>query len=134
MMGAVDREAQSVTRPRNLWSSLAVQAAAFAYMAVCVSLLWKNNLLLLGAMSAECVVVLGLWHDRLDLSFFLVIGVLGTLAELLFVHSGAWQYANPTVLGMPVWFPVAFGTTGLIGGRMARTLAALWEGARRSQT
>ncbi|MCL6430215.1 MAG: hypothetical protein K6V36_05055 [Anaerolineae bacterium] len=130
----MDREAQSMNRRRSLWGDLAVQFAAFVYMAVCVSLLWRNNLLLLGAMSAECVVVLALWHDRLDLSFFLVIGVLGTLAEALFVYSGVWRYANPSVLGVPVWFPVAFGTTGLIGGRMARTLAALWGEVRRSST
>ncbi len=123
----MDGEAQSMNRAKSLWISLAVQSAAFLYMAACVSLLWRNNLLLLGAMSAECVVALALWHDRLDLSFFLVIGLLGALAEALFVHSGVWQYANPTVLGIPVWFPVAFGTTGLIGGRMARTLAALWD-------
>ncbi|MDI7277632.1 MAG: hypothetical protein QME94_16765 [Anaerolineae bacterium] len=114
-------------RRAGLWSAFVVQLLAFLYMTICVSLLWRDNLLLLAAMSAECLAVLALWHDRLDLSFLLVIGVLGTMAEALFVHCGVWRYANPTLLGVPVWFPVAFGTTGLVGGRLARTLAALWE-------
>jgi hypothetical protein len=69
------------------------------------------------------------WYDRLDLSFLLVIAVLGSLAEAVFVHFGVWYYANPTFLGVPLWFPFAFGTTGLIGGRLARTLTGIWEKA-----
>jgi hypothetical protein len=30
---------------------------------------------------------------------------------------------------MPVWFPLAFGTTGLIGSRLARTITELWDRA-----
>jgi len=78
---------------------------------------------------AECLAMLTLWHDRLDVSFFLIIAVLGSLAEAVFVHSGVWRYANPTLLGVPLWFPVAFGTTALIGKRLVCTITGMWEGA-----
>jgi uncharacterized membrane protein YoaT (DUF817 family) len=104
--------------------------AAFVLLIASVLLLWKNNPLLLATMLVECLLALARWHERIDVSFFLVIAVFGTLAEVLFVRVGIWQYANPTLLGVPLWFPLAFGTTGLIGGRLARTIAGLWERER----
>jgi uncharacterized membrane protein YoaT (DUF817 family) len=106
---------------------LAVEMAAFLVLVSCVSILWRYNLLLLALMAVECGVALAAWHTRIDICFFLVIAVLGSLAEAVFVHFGVWEYANPTLLGIPIWFPLAFGTTGLIGGRLARTMAAIWE-------
>ena len=108
---------------------LVVEFAAFSLIVASVSLLWRNNLLLSVVALVECLAGLALWHDRLDLSFFLIIAVLGSLAEAVFVHFGVWHYANPTFLGVPLWFPLAFGTTGLIGGRLARTITAMWDQA-----
>jgi uncharacterized membrane protein YoaT (DUF817 family) len=113
----------------TLWAGLIMELAAFTVLVGSVTLLWRDNLLLFIVALAECLIGLGLWHDRLDLSFFLVIAVLGSLAEAVFVHFGVWYYANPTLLGVPLWFPLAFGTTGLIGGRLARTLTGIWKKA-----
>jgi hypothetical protein len=108
---------------------LALALLAFCVLVVTVSSLWTNNLLLTLLMLVEFAAVLSRWHDRRDLSYLLVIGGMGSLAEAVFVRSGAWHYANPTFLGIPMWFPVAFGSAGVIGGRLARTIAALWEEA-----
>jgi hypothetical protein len=75
-------------------------------------------------------VALALWHEQHDVSFFLVLAVFGTLAEMAFTHSGVWQYANPTFLGIPLWFPLAFGTAGLAGQRLARSTTQVWEAQR----
>lgn len=117
---------------RRLLTELVTEVAAFALLVASVVLLWRNNLLLLVVAFVECVTALVLWHERRDLSFFLVIAVLGSIAEVIFVQFGVWNYTNPTCLGVPVWFPLAFGTTGLIGGRLARTIAGIWERASRS--
>jgi len=116
-----------LTDLKQRWSELGLAIVAFLALILAVSSLWRNNRLLTFLMLGEFVVVLGLWHDRRDLSFLLVIGGMGSLAEAVFVRSGAWSYTNPSFLGIPMWFPIAFGTAGLIGGRLARTLAALWE-------
>lgn len=118
---------------KELLTELLVALIAFSVLAASVALLWRDNGLLLLVALAECLVALALWHNRLDVSFFLVIAVLGSLVEAVFIRSGAWHYANPTLLGVPPWFPFAFGTTGLIGGRMAQTLTGLWDAARPSQ-
>ena len=111
----------------SLWIELAVEVGAFAVLVTCVASLWEYNLLLLVLMAVECGIALALWHTRIDICFFLVIAVLGSLAEAVFVYFGVWEYANPTILGVPIWFPLAFGTTGLIGGRLARTMTSIWD-------
>lgn len=103
---------------------------AFVLLISCVMLLWRNNLLLSVVMLVACAIALALWHERIDVSFFLVIALLGTLAEITFVRVGVWRYANPTLLGIPMWFPLAFGTTGLIGGRLARAMVDVWDRQR----
>jgi uncharacterized membrane protein YoaT (DUF817 family) len=115
---------------KSLWIELGTELSFFVVLESCVALLWRNNVLLLAIAAVICVVALARWHSRLDICFFLVIAVLGSLAEVLFVKFGGWQYANPTWFGVPVWFPLAFGTTGLIGGRLARTLNSIWDKAR----
>ena len=119
-----------MTLSKRLWMDLAMECAAFAVLVTTVSLLWRDNVLLCVVALAECLAALALWHDRLTVCFFLIIGGLGTAAEAVFVQVGVWSYTNPTVLGVPLWFPVAFGTTGLIGSRLAQTLAAMWEQRR----
>jgi hypothetical protein len=114
---------------RSLWIELGTEMTFFIVLEGCVALLWRNNALLLVVAAAICAVALARWHSRLDICFFLIIAVLGSLAEIAFVLSGGWIYTNPTWIGVPVWFPLAFGTTGLIGGRLARTLSAIWDKA-----
>jgi hypothetical protein len=58
------------------------------------------------------------------MALFFVIAVLGSLAEVVFVHFGVWRYSNPTLLGIPAWFSVSFGIAGVAGYRLAGTLAA----------
>jgi hypothetical protein len=114
---------------KELWRELGVELAAFCVLVSSVVLLWRHNPLLFLVALVESLVALGLWHERHDISFFLVIAVLGSLAEAVFVHFGVWHYANPTLLGVPLWFPLAFGTTGLIGQRLARTITGIWDEA-----
>jgi hypothetical protein len=118
---------------KQLWYELMVELAVFSLQVASIVLLWRNNLLLFVVMLVECLIALSLWHERYDLSFFLLIAGLGSLAEAVFVCFGVWQYANPTFLGMPLWFPLAFGTSGLIGERLARTITGIWEKASPSR-
>jgi uncharacterized membrane protein YoaT (DUF817 family) len=103
------------------------EAAVFGLLVASIGLLWKNNLILFAVVLVEGAFVLTLWHDRYDLACFLLTAVFGSAAEVAFVSFGVWRYANPSLLGIPLWFPVAFGTAGLIGGRLVRSIATLWE-------
>ena len=115
------------------WSGLVSELAAFSLLVTSIGLLWRDNMLLFIVILLEGMVALGFWHDRYDLSVFLVIAVLGSLAEAVFVHSGVWRYANPTLLGVPLWFPVAFGTAALIGKCLVCTITGMRERASPSR-
>jgi hypothetical protein len=47
------------------------------------------------------------------------------MAEVVFVRFGVWQYANPSCLGVPIWFPIAFGLARLVGQRLSVTIMAM---------
>ena len=118
---------------KQLRNELVRELAAFSLLETSIVMLWRNNLLLFIIVLVESLAVLSLWHNRYDWIFFLVMAVLGSVAEAVFVHFGVWRYGNPTFLGVPLWFPLAFGTAGLIGGRLVRTITEMWE-ARPTRT
>lgn len=113
-------------RPSNL-RELILEITAFALLQGSIVLLYRNNGLLLGVLLIEALVALRLWHEPHDVSFFLIIAVLGSVAEAIFAQFDVWRYANPTALGVPLWFPVSFGLAGLIGQRIVHTILALWQ-------
>jgi uncharacterized membrane protein YoaT (DUF817 family) len=111
-----------VNASKRFWSGLFLELGMFSILTASIGLLWRDNLSLLMAVIVQASISLLFWHDRFDAHFFIVITVFGTIAELAFVHFGVWQYANPTLLGIPVWFPPAFGTAALTAERLVRTM------------
>jgi hypothetical protein len=117
----------SLTAPSSpRWRGLLTELEAFSLLVAFIVLLWRDNLWLFLVVLVEGLVVLGVWHDRGDLCFFGGMAVLGSVAEVVFVHFGVWRYANPTFLGIPLWFPLAFGVAVLLLGRLFRTFTELW--------
>ena len=112
---------------KQLLKELCMEFSVFSVLVAGIVLLWEDNLILFFVVSIEGVAALSLWHDRYDLIFFSVIAVLGSAAEVVFVFFGVWQYANPTILGAPLWFPLAFGICGLVGERLVQTIDTIWE-------
>jgi hypothetical protein len=112
---------------RQLFIDLFWELVAFFILVSSIAFLWQSNLFLLTTVIIQCLVILWFWHERYDVTFFVVISVFGTIAEGAFVRSGIWHYNNPTFYGIPLWFPVAFGTTALISQRLALTLTDIWN-------
>ena len=105
---------------------LAVELAAFAALAAAI--ITTHACAIGGGLAAVAIVAVGVllaWHSRRDLLFFLVVAVTGTAAELVFVRFGVWAYAHPARLGIPAWFPIAFGTAAVIGARMVVTFESI---------
>ncbi|NLH22819.1 MAG: hypothetical protein GX463_11745 [Methanothrix sp.] len=49
--------------------------------------------------------------------------VLGPVCEALPVAAGAWSYAQPDVLGLPLWLPLAYALFAVLVAYGARSLA-----------
>ena len=43
----------------------------------------------------------------------LLIGLLGPIAEIIAISSGAWNYALPQVGGVPIWLFLLWGIAGI---------------------
>ncbi|MGZ8879778.1 MAG: hypothetical protein ACXW1N_05595 [Halobacteriota archaeon] len=101
---------------------LATEGVLFSVLAVTIVVLQSSSVYALFVLLAIAFTTLAVWHDRYDCWSFLVVAVFGTCADVFFVHYGVWHYSNPDVFGIPLWFPVAFGTSALIGVRLIRTI------------
>jgi uncharacterized membrane protein YoaT (DUF817 family) len=104
--------------------ALAQGVAAFSLEVVTIIVLYRHNLVLLVVLCLETLVALRVWATRDDRVAFLLTGLVGSLAEAVFVRAGVWQYANPSLLGLPIWFPVSFGLAGAIALRLVRSVLA----------
>ena len=108
---------------REARKDLALTVIAFGVLVLSIVRWWANNALLGLVILVQNLIALRIWHRRKNLLCFATTAVIGTLAELAFVASGAWAYANPTVLGLPFWFPLSFGQAGLLAYETVDLLA-----------
>jgi uncharacterized membrane protein YoaT (DUF817 family) len=111
------------------WIELSKEVIVFSVLTASIVFLWRDNLLLLTVVSLEAAVALIFWHRLHDFCFFLITAFVGTLVEIIFVHSDVWSYANSTFLGIPAWFPPAFGTSALVGQRLVNTVVSMLRGS-----
>jgi len=118
---------------KSLWGELAQEVVLFSGLAVAIVLLQGSSALALTVLMVFALATLALWHDLFDRWSFFIVAVFGTCAEVFFVHFGVWRYANPDVLGIPLWFPVAFATAGLIGTRLIRTVTLTRKLSKKSR-
>ena len=87
-----------------------------------VSLLWARPGILFLACFAITGIMLIRWHTRTDLAVYLVVALLGTLADLLAVSRGAWAYGTAEK-SVPSWLPLLWGIVGLLIKRISKGLA-----------
>ncbi len=66
-----------------------------------------------------------LWREKEDIYFFTVGFIIGPFVEVISIYFGVWKYANPTVLGMPIWLPFAWGFVVLLITRITKTITKI---------
>jgi hypothetical protein len=64
------------------------------------------------------------WPERSTLILMAAGSLLGPIAESLPVAAGAWSYANPEILGMPVWLPLAYAMFAALVGYAAGAISS----------
>ncbi len=75
-----------------------------------ISMMYKNNFLLTLVMVTGWLVASKFIYTKRDSYMFLIAALLGATAEIVAVKFGAWQYANPTYFGVPIWLPLLWGS------------------------
>lgn len=106
---------------RKIEKELLFELFVFIICVAAISLLYMNNLMLSVVLLAVWGAALKFWHKKDDFVIFICGGIIGPIAEIVFVYFGVWQYANPTFLGIPVWLPLAWGFATILIVRVAGT-------------
>lgn len=112
---------------RNGIRNLALEVLLYFLSTLFIISLWKNNLVVLMLMLLVWLFALKFWHSREDIIFFLAAAFFGPLGEIVAIHFGVWAYANPSMLGIPVWLPFAWGYVGMLIRRLSITISE-WRG------
>ena len=104
------------------WRVLLIESGFLIMTVAAVSLFYRQNSFLLMLMAAGWVVAIKFFHTKEDLVLLLSGAVIGAVAEILSVRTGAWSYANPTMLGVPVWLPLLWGGSLLFMKKFSQTI------------
>lgn len=100
---------------------LIVNVILFFVGTFAIALLYKSNFFLTAFILLASIIVMKFWHKKGDIYFFIVGAIIGPVGEIIDIHFGAWQYSNPTFLGIPLWLPLTWG----LGMVMIRRFAEL---------
>ena len=77
------------------------------------SVLWHYPVALTALLIVAGAAIYALRPSRTSLCVYATGFVFGPLAEGLAIQTGAWEYAEPSVLGIPVWLPFVWGNAAL---------------------
>ncbi len=50
------------------------------------------------------------WKECL---LYIIVMISGPIAESIAIHFGAWTYAEPIIIGVPLWLPFAWGNASI---------------------
>ena len=75
--------------------------------------LWRHPLALIALVVLTGAAIFALRPSRHAVAVYITAFVFGPIAEILAIGTGAWEYATPTVLGIPLWLPFVWGNAGL---------------------
>ena len=92
-----------------------------------ISVLYKDNLLLTTIVLILSFSGIYFWHKKRYIILFLSGALLGPLAEIIAIHFGVWNYTNPTITGIPMWLPPAWGMATVIINRFAEFMLLIHE-------
>ena len=88
--------------------------AALALTALLLtSVLWRTPLALTVLLIVTGVAIYALRPSRTSAFVYLIGFLFGPLAEAVSIRTGAWEYASPTFLGIPLWLPFVWGIAAL---------------------
>ena len=101
---------------------LVYEIALFLVTIASISFLYMESPLLTGLLILAMLIGGKMWYNRNDVYYFVSGALVGSIAEIICIHFGAWRYTNPTIFGIPIWLPLAWGVATVLIIRFAETL------------
>ncbi|MDQ5938351.1 MAG: hypothetical protein QG603_558 [Patescibacteria group bacterium] len=91
----------------------------FFVCVLAIAYLNYNSLLLALAFLFITILIFLKWHTKEDVAYYLTAFIIGPIGESLTIYYGAWYYTNPTLFGLPIWAPMAWGAAVTIIRRIS---------------
>ncbi len=77
-----------------------------------VKIFYKNILLTTTLLIVIAIIGLIKWESLRTLKIFFLAGVFGTLAEIVAIKNGIWNYEITSFLDIPLWLFMVWGNAG----------------------
>ena len=97
----------------------------FTIMILFLYFFWKNNLILAVLFLAVSAVILLNFSSKEEKVLYFISFVLCPVFDLILVPRGLWTYANPFVLGVPLWLPLTYGLGTVMIVKIGNSIARL---------
>ena len=97
----------------------------FALEIILFYFFWKNNIVLTVLFLAISVIILAKFTSKKEKILYLACFILGPIFDLTLVPRGVWSYGNPTIYGIPLWLPAAYGLGPLMIVKIGNSVAKL---------
>ena len=78
-----------------------------------VGLLWRQNLLLFLVLIVLAALLLVMNRSKKEIKTFFFCGFFGPMAEVFVITFGTWSYANPSMMGIPIWLFILWGIASI---------------------
>ena len=109
---------------RETGKELAAEISLFAVGTGAIALCHGRPLLLTALLiGTATAAIVAFWPGSHVVVLYAIGAVVGPCGEMIGVRAGAWRYACPTFLGIPLWLPFAWGLATVLVRGIAETVA-----------
>ena len=110
---------------KDVAKELVFEAALFAYGVGATAWCYERPVLLTLLWVVAVVPALAVWRGWSAVRLFVLGAIVGPTAEAIAVSAGAWAYAHPSFLGIPLWLPLGWGVVVLLIKGIADTMGKM---------
>ena len=110
---------------RKIRKELIFDTILFLFGIGSICLFYRNNVILASLLLIAWLFGLKFWHTKRDVYIFVTGAIIGPFGEIIAIRAGAWHYANPTILGIPIWLPLAWGLAVITIFRFVELIAEI---------
>lgn len=90
-----------------------------------VSLFYENIMLLTMLLAVLSFLMLLILRDKYLVVTYFACSIMGAMAEIIAIYSGAWEYNLSSFLGIPLWLPLLWGIAALFMINLNETIRHL---------
>ena len=108
-------------KPVVSWTKALGALALLGFFYLCSACMFLSNTVILVTLIFGSIVLLYMYDHSINaIIAAILIAIVGTSAEIYFVHSGMYYYARQEVMGVTYWLPFLYVISSVTTGQLAR--------------